>query len=267
MISDKRRHRAALRGLGLAVALLAGPACAQTAPEAQPPGDIAVLEAPPYDPAEGFNRHVYAFSAGLDRGVVAPVAHGYMRATPRPVRDRVTVVLANLEEPGTLINDIAQGHPRRAARTTARFAINSTLGLLGLFDVASGLGVPPHDADFGQTLGRYGVQPGPYFYVPIIGPLDVRDGVGRVVDLVIDPVSLVIGGWQTPGGATRTGLTGLDRRVAQDGAFRALDDATDPYATARSAYTQHRIFVVQQATGVAPELPDFEPTPTETKAP
>jgi phospholipid-binding lipoprotein MlaA len=177
---------------------------------------------------------------------------------PQAFRNRVSAFVYNLSEPGTVVNDVLQGHPRRAARATGRFAINSTVGLAGLFDVAAQSGIPAHDADFGQTLGRYGVHAGPYLYVPIVGPLDLRDGVGRIVDTVTDPVSLFTGGLTTPFGASRTGLNALDTRVQTDGAFRALEDATDPYATARSAYTQHRVFVVHQATGEVSDLPDFD---------
>ncbi len=249
-------------GLGLTVALLASASAAGAAPCLRD-----ASQAQPYDPWQGLNRRVYAFSMRLDHAVVGPVAHGYMRATPRQLQDRVSAVVANLEEPGTAINDLLQIHPGRAGRTTVRFAINSTAGLLGLFDVAEGMGIPTHDADFGQTLGRYGAEPGPYLYVPVIGPLDVRDGIGRLVDVAIDPVTLVIGGWRTAPGAARTGGVGLERRIAQDSAFAALEDATDPYATARSGYTQHRIYVVQQATGAAADLPDFDTAPSETCEP
>lgn len=249
-------------GLGLAAA----PARAQIQTQV---AETSVT-APAYDPLERANRGVYAFSMGLDHAVVGPIAHGYMAVAPTPIRARVSAFVYNLSEPGTAINDGLQGHPRRAGRAVGRFVLNSTVGLLGLFDVASKAGIPAHDADFGQTLGRYGFEAGPYLYIPIVGPLDLRDGVGRVVDLVTDPISLVSGGITTPFGATKTGLTALDTRVQTDGAFRALDDATDPYATARSAYSQHRVFVVQQATGETSELPDFDappPSPPEPRHP
>ncbi|WP_293905176.1 VacJ family lipoprotein [Phenylobacterium sp.] len=248
--------------MALVAALLAGSARAQAAPPAPDgaalPGPNAEL-AQPYDPWEGLNRRVFAFSNGLDHHLIGPVVHGYMRATPLPIRNRVTSVVYNLWEPGNALDDLLQAHPRRAAKSTARFAINSTIGLLGLFDVATGMGIEGHDSDFGQTLGRYGAQAGPYLYVPVIGPLDLRDGIGRVVDIVIDPVSLIPGASRTSFKTSRAVLGGLESRVAQDTALRALDDGIDPYATARSAYTQHRVFVVQQATGAVAELPDFEP--------
>jgi phospholipid-binding lipoprotein MlaA len=238
-----------------------GAVAAPAAARAQPQVAEAAVNARPYDPLEKANRGVYGFSMGLDHALLGPIAHGYMAVTPKPLRDRVSAFVYNLGEPGTAINDGLQGHPRRATRAAGRFVLNSTVGLLGLFDVAAQAGIAAHDADFGQTLGRYGLKPGPYLYVPVIGPLDLRDGVGRVVDTVTDPVSLFTGGLSTPFGATRTGLSALDTRVQTDPAFRALEDATDPYATARSAYTQHRVFVVQQATGEVSDLPDFDTPP------
>lgn len=220
--------------------------------------------ATPYDPWQGVNRPIFKFSMQLDRGVIAPVAHGYRRVVPAPVRSRIGSALDNLGEPGTVLNDLAQGHPSRAGVATARFAINSTVGLLGLFDVASRMNLPYHGSDFGQTLGRYGAQPGPYLYVPVLGPSNLRDGLGWVVDAFTDPVSLLTGGVTTTLGATRAAATTVDARVGADGAFRALKDATDPYATTRSAYTQRRAAVVQAATGEAEVLPDFEPAPAES---
>lgn len=254
-----------LASAALAAGLSAGPALAR----GQMPTQVAeasVTGQAAHDPFEGANRGLFAFSMGLDHAILAPIAHGYM-AAPQSFRNRVSAFVYNLGEPGTAINDGLQLHPRRAARAVGRFAINSTVGLFGLFDVAAQSGIPAHDADFGQTLGRYGVGAGPYLYVPVIGPLDVRDGLGRIVDVVTDPVGLATGGISTTPGASRTGLNALEARVQSDPAFRALEDATDPYATARSAYTQHRVFVVRQATGEPDEaLPDFDAPPAAAPA-
>lgn len=217
-----------------------------------------------YDPLEGFNRGSYAFSMGLDRAVFRPVTHGYMAVTPTQVRHRVSAFVYNLGEPSTFLNDVLQGKPKRAGKTTARFAINSTVGVLGLFDVAASMGIRSHDADFGQTFGRYGVQPGPYLYVPILGPLNFRDGVGRVFDFFTDPIGLAGQGWSSPFGITRLVTQTIDTRANADLAFRALDQAADPYATARSAYGQHREALVREATGAVQELPDFDELPPAT---
>ncbi len=211
-----------------------------------------------YDPLEGFNRGSYAFSMGLDRAVFRPVTHGYMAVAPTPVRHRVSAFVYNLGEPSTFVNDVLQGKPKRAGRTTARFAINSTVGVLGLFDVAAGMGIRSHDADFGQTFGRYGVKAGPYLYVPVLGPLNFRDGVGRVFDFFTDPIGLAGQGWTSPFGITRLVTQTIDTRANADLAFRALDQAVDPYATARSAYGQHREALIREATGAVQDLPDFD---------
>jgi phospholipid-binding lipoprotein MlaA len=217
-----------------------------------------------YDPLEGFNRGSYAFSMGLDRALFRPVTHGYMAVTPTPIRHRVSAFVYNLGEPSTFLNDVLQGKPKRAGKTTARFAINSTIGVLGLFDVAAGMGIRSHDADFGQTFGRYGVKPGPYLYVPVLGPLNFRDGVGRVFDFFTDPIGLAGQGWSSPFGITRLVTQTIDTRANADLAFRALDQAVDPYATARSAYGQHREALIREATGAAQELPDFDDVPATT---
>lgn len=248
---------AAALAAGLALAAASSPAAA-----ASPAPDAAATPIA-YDPWEGANRGLFRVAMGLDHGVVAPLAHGYMRITPAPVQHRVSAFVYNLGEPSTALEDVLQGHGRRAGRATGRFVINTTVGVLGLFDVASGMGLHGHESDFGQTLGRYGAQAGPYVYVPLIGPSDLRDGLGRIVDVVTDPIGFVTGPITSTSGAARFGVSALDERVGGDAAFHALHDATDPYVTARSAYTQHRAAVVRQATGEAAVLPDFDAGPGE----
>lgn len=273
----------AATALGLIVATglmaTASPALAQTAvePAETSPQDVAPLVDVPqvqdpglaaYDPLEGFNRASFGVSMGLDRAVIGPIAHGYMAVTPKPVRNRVSSVIYNLGEPSTALNDVLQGHPKRFGVTTSRFVINSTIGLLGLFDVAAGMGLQGHGADFGQTFGRYGVKPGPYLYVPIMGPLSFREGVGRALDFATDPVGIIGGGYKTTFGATRVGVGVVDVRARADGAFRALDDSVDPYVTARSAYGQYRESFLREATGEVQVLPDFDDAPsTSPEAP
>lgn len=250
-------------GLCLAGSLAATSAAAQEAaaptsaeaPEASPTATIA------YDPWRPVNRPLFALGMGIDHVVIAPITHTYMHVTPLPVRNRVSSAVYNLNEPSTAFEDILQGHPKKAGRATARFVINSTVGILGLFDVASRWGIASHESDFGQTLGRYGAQPGPYIFLPIVGPLNLRDGVGRVVDVVTDPVGFLTGPITSTPGAVRYGVTSLDARALADPAFEALNDATDPYVTTRSAYTQYRAAVVHSATGETQELPDFDAAP------
>ena len=231
------------------------PERANVAPEALPDAPVA------YDPWRPMNRGLFAFGMGLDHAVFAPVAHGYMKVTPAPVRNRVSSVVYNLSEPSTVLEDVLQGHPKRAGRAAGRFVVNSTVGLLGLFDVATRWGLEPHESDFGQTLGRYGAQPGPYIFVPVIGPSNLRDGIGRIVDVATDPIGFLTGPITSTAGGVRYGVTALDQRALSDPAFEALKDATDPYVTTRSAYTQYRADAVRRATGETQALPDFDAGP------
>jgi phospholipid-binding lipoprotein MlaA len=225
---------------------------------ADPASEPAASEpAAPNDPWEGFNRGAFKFNRGLDRFVIGPIGRGYMKVTPRVVRHRVSSVVANLGEPGTAINDLAQGRPRAAGVTTSRFLINSTVGGLGLFDVGAKVGLEGHESDFGQTLGRYGAGEGRYVVLPLLGPTTLRDGAGRVVDTLTDPVALATAGGSKSFGMVRGGVTMVDARASADGFFRSLDEATDPYAMMRSAYLQNRADMVRQARGGAQVLPDF----------
>lgn len=220
-----------------------------------------------YDPIEGFNRGSFKVGMGLDKVVFSPIAHGYMAVTPKVVRNRVSNAVYNLGEPNTIMNHVLQGKPKRAMRSTARFVVNSTVGVLGLFDVAAKMHLPPRGADFGQTFGVWGMGPGAYLYAPGMGPLNVRDGVGRVLDIVTDPVSIYVGGLSTNFGKARTATTIVDLRAVTDPAFHALEDAADPYVTTRSAYSQYRDAIVREATGEAEDLPDFDaPPPSPTPA-
>jgi phospholipid-binding lipoprotein MlaA len=238
------------------------PVSAVPAPAASTP---AALQA--NDPLESLNRASFKVGMGIDKAVLGPVAHGYMAVAPKPLRGHVSNVVYNLGEPNTAMNDVLQGKPKMAMRTTTRFIVNSTIGVLGLFDVASHMHLPPHGADFGQTFGKWGASPGAYIYVPVMGPLNVRDAAGRALDIFTDPVSLFVGGFSTDFGKTRTGVTILDLRAVTDPAFDALKDAADPYVTTRSAYTQYRQALVREATGKAEELPDFDAPPPETPRP
>ena len=247
-------------GAMVAAGLLAVASNAHAQAEAQP-----VVSAGPAanDPLEGLNRASFKLGMGLDRALLAPVTHGYMAVTPRVVRDRVSSAIYNMGEPNTVMNQVLQGKPRRAVRSSTRFVVNSTVGVLGLFDVAAKIGLPPRGADFGQTFGRWGAGPGAYIYVPLMGPLNVRDGVGRALDIATDPVSLFVGGFDTDFGKARTAVTVVDLRATTDSAYEALKDAADPYVTTRSAYAQYREAFVREATGETEALPDFDAPPPE----
>lgn len=210
------------------------------------------------DPWQKANRRVFAFDLFFESKLLAPAAHGYRAVTPGFFRAGVNNLILNLDEPSSALNQVVQLKIGRALKTTVRFAINSTLGIAGLFDVAAAGGLHRRVADFGQTLGRYGAKPGPYVMLPFLGPSNVRDGFGRLVDTFTDPVGFVIGGvFTSPGGAARYVMAGVNWREKNDATLATIYGASDPYAFTRSAYGQQRAAVVQDATGKAAALPDF----------
>jgi phospholipid-binding lipoprotein MlaA len=236
-------------------------------PPPQDPQSAIASASPSRDPLEGFNRGSFKFSMGVDKVLLGPIAHGYMAVTPKVVRERVSSAVYNLGEPNAVINHVLQGKPKRAMRSTTRFLVNSTIGMLGLFDVAAKMNLSPRAADFGQTFGTWGSDSGAYLYVPVMGPMNVRDGVGRVLDIVTDPVSITLGRIDTDFGKARLAAAVLDARAQADPALRALADSNDPYATARSAYTQYREAFIREATGETEDLPDFDMPPEDAPAP
>jgi len=213
------------------------------------------------DPIEGWNRGVYGFNKGLDRAVVRPAAMGYRRALPRDAREGVHNVLANLAAPVIFLNDVLQVQPHPAGETAVRFAVNTTVGILGVFDVASQMGVYRHRADFGQTLGRYGVGAGPYVYLPVFGPSSVRDTVGLLVNMAMDPLNSARFDGDVAVKLTVIGTNALDTRVRLDRDLKDLDrSATDPYAATRSVWIQNRrAFIRGDQPLDVQALPDFAP--------
>lgn len=145
------------------------------------------LAADAADPWEGFNRSVFRFNETLDRYVTKPLAKGYQTVTPQVVDDAISRFFNNLSSPVTLVNQLLQGKPAAAAATTSRLIFNSTVGVGGLFDVAARMGVKREKEDFGQTLAVWGVKPGTYLVLPLLGPSTVRDTAGRVGDIASDP--------------------------------------------------------------------------------
>ena len=143
-------------------------------------GELSVIDQ--YDPFEGVNRHLYRFNAWFDEAVFLPLVGVYDFVVPDPVQDGVHNFIRNVEDIGTLINSVLQLKGRASLDTAGRLLLNTTLGVLGFFDPASEIGITRHDEDFGQTLGRYGVGPGPYLVLPILGPSSLRDGTGLLAD-------------------------------------------------------------------------------------
>ena len=241
-------------GVGGATTSTSGAATAGTSPDESSPADAP----PPHDPWEKTNRSIFAFDTALDKHFMGPVARGYSAALPFVVRHHLSLVIANLDEPMTIGNDLLQLRMDAFGKSLMRFTLNSTIGLAGIFDFASHHKLEHHTADFGQTLGRWGAKPGPYVMLPLLGPSGLRDGIGRAVDLVGDPVSWVLGGILSTFGASREGGELVDGRAQAEPAMRAIYDSTDPYAAARSGYMQARAAAVREATGKAEVLPDFD---------
>jgi phospholipid-binding lipoprotein MlaA len=198
--------------------------------------------ADPRDPFERFNRGAFAFNDGLDRSVVRPLARGYKAVTPQPVQTGVTNFFTNAAYPITLVNNVLQGKFKAALSDTGRLLLNTTFGLGGLLDPATQSGLDLNDEDFGQTLGKWGVKPGAYLVLPLLGPYTVRDGIGDVADDFLEPRSYI------DDTTTRWGLWAFDKfetRVRLLEADSLLDRAGDPYAFVRSAYLQRREYLVR----------------------
>lgn len=195
------------------------------------------LEGPDRDPLEPLNRVSFAVNEGVDLLVLDPVASAYDWLLPEPVEEAIRNVFENLEEPVTVVNDLLQLRPRDAARSLGRFALNTTLGLGGLFDPARRLGLERHETDFGETLGAWGVPSGPYLVIPLLGPTTVRDAVGGAVDTLFQPHTYAPLGAQL---AVRTG-DGLTEYELHAPMLEVLRESSiDFYTALRSAYLQAR---------------------------
>lgn len=237
--------RGALSALGF-VACLAAPGLA-SAQDAQS------------DPWEAFNRDMFSAHESIDQAVLEPVARGYRAITPRPLRQGVLNFLRNLRGPVIFANDVLQGEFARAGATAARFGINTTIGVAGVFDPATGMGLERHDEDFGQTLAVWGVDSGPYIFVPLFGPTTVRDGAGRIVDIAFDPLT-----WAEfdEVDEVRVGRTLLAGLAARELVIETIEDirrdSPDPYVTIRSSYGLLRESAIQNGPTAVEDLPEFE---------
>jgi phospholipid-binding lipoprotein MlaA len=231
------------------------PACATLPPGSKPD---------PRDRFERVNRSIYSFNSTMDRVVARPVAKAYVSATPAPVRTGVSNFFSNLGYTKVMLNDLLQGKVGQFFSDTARLAVNTTIGIGGLFDPASQLGLAAHDEDFGQTLGKWGVPPGPFVMLPLLGPSTVRDSLGLVADRFSEPDTYLVDSWHGRIGLTVGSL--LDSRASLLGTDEMLSSAYDQYAFLRNAYLQRRAFQVSdgaQAPEEAPENFDDEAPPEE----
>lgn len=191
------------------------------------------------DPWEPLNRKVFGFNQFADRILLKPIAKGYKAVLPAPVRRSVGNFFFNLGEPATGIQQVLQGKPGRGATDLGRFLVNSTLGIGGLFDPATGFGLERHDEDFGQTLARWGMGSGPYLELPLAGPSTVRDATGRVFDSVLNPLRYVN---DVPVRNSLTALSVIDVRTELLSTEALLSG--DRYLFIRDAYLQRRDFLI-----------------------
>ena len=217
----------------------------------------------PQDPWESWNRGVYKVNDKLDRAVAKPVTKAYVRVVPHPIRTGVTNFFENLSTPTVMINDALQGKFRAAANDLGRFLLNSTVGLAGILDPATPAGLDRNDEDFGQTLGHWGVHPGPFVELPILGPSDVRDTAGKVVDTYTNPRQYI---------KNSTVSYGLylpylvDKRAALLPLDETLKHVYDPYAFVRDAYLQRRAYLISDGKATTDETL-VDPDPDADKAP
>lgn len=201
------------------------------------------------DPAEPFNRKIHAFNRGFDKAIIRPASQGYGKGLPGPIRDGVSNFTSNLSLPTEIVNGLLQGRPHNAAENTLRFAVNTIVGLGGIFDPASVLGLTGKPTDFGETLYVWGVGEGPYLEVPMMRPGPTRDMVGWVVDVAMNPVALVA---KSPEAEIATGLyiaSKLGDRYRYSSTVDALlYESADSYAQTRLLTLQNRRFQLGQSS-------------------
>jgi phospholipid-binding lipoprotein MlaA len=206
-------------------------ACATTAPG---------VGSDPRDPYENYNRSMFKFNKTIDDNVLKPVATGYVNVVPAVVREAIGNFFANIGDVWTAANNYMQGKPKDGTTDLVRVIFNSTIGIAGLIDVATPMGLPKHEEDFGQTLGVWGAKSGPYFVLPLFGPSTVRDALAKPVDLYADPLTASN---DVPVRAKNTGraLRLVDDRAAVLDSTAILEGAAlDPYQFFRDAYLQRR---------------------------
>jgi phospholipid-binding lipoprotein MlaA len=272
------RHFFALLAIGLAMA--GGAARAQPVPQgaSQPPVDKHAearawahlltdfhVSPTPGDPYEQLNRLFFASGMDADRKYFQPISKVYQALTPGLIGIAIHNFTTNLSEPVVIGNDILQLRLKRAADDLARLVSNTTFGVGGIIDFAKRQGLPHRDNDFGVTLGRWGVKPGPYFFLPFLGPTDMRDSIGMGIDSLMSPLTWA----HFPGHFTlevSTTIAGaFDSRIRAQAELEAVSaEATDPYATIRSSFLQSREAMIRGEDEIPTLEPIDEPPPAPT---
>ncbi len=256
------RHRLATTTALLLAALMLGPGCAS---QQGPPGTVAgtpadleydelfddPIEPEINDPFEAVNRRIFNGNRRFDRYLVNPISEAYAFVVPKVARRAIRRVFVNLNSPAVLVNDLLQLSPKRASVTGARFVINSTVGVAGLWDAADRIGLEGHHTDFGITLAKYGVGSGPYLVLPLLGPTTARDAFGDLVDLAFLPQTWFIGPttWVF---AAYQGSDGFTLRDLHSEALKALEESSvDFYVAMRFAYLSNRANEINTVSATA----------------
>ena len=231
------------------VAALSLAACTTRSPE-------ALAEHDPFEPS---NRFWFDATQKADKYVAKPVAQAYVAVVPEPARQGLHNVLNNINQPVVFGNEVLQGSPKRAATTLGRFVVNTTVGVAGMVDVATKIGLPDDDNDGGITFGKWGLPEGPYLFLPLLGPAPPRDLLGRVADNYMQPITWI----KFPGRQTLTysilGANFIDVRAANLDTLDQIErTSVDFYATTRSLYRQHRAQQINGNQTPTPQnLPNF----------
>ena len=207
-----------------------------------------------HDPIEGVNRKVFWFNDRVDVYALEPVATGWEKVTPRRVRTSVSNFFDNLRFPIVAVNDLLQGKVLASGSDVGRFAVNTTVGVLGFFDPASGWGLEKHDEDFGQTLGRWGVPPGPFIMLPLLGPSNPRDAAGLAVDAALSVTPWFVD-WYILAGA-RVFQTVNERSQVLKEVRDIKESSFDYYGFVRNAYIQRRNAQVRDSAETGMENED-----------
>lgn len=214
-----------------------------------------------YDPLEGWNRGVYGFNESVDKAVFEPVAKGYRAVTNEPVRGGVSNFLSNLNQPVVFANTVLQGKPGAAIETVSRFVLNTTVGIGGVFDPATSLDIPKHREDFGQTLGVWGVGPGPYIMVPFMGPSNLRDSIGGGIDRAFDPLNYASFDGDTAVRVARPVVGAVTARESLIEQIDLLREQPEPYVFLRRNYSQQREAAIRdgrEQEDPFQDLPEFD---------
>jgi len=252
-----KKNQAALTMAAASLALLVTSGCA-TGPDRKP-GD-------PFEPA---NRAIFTFNDKLDTYIAQPVAKGYQKVTPQPLRQAITNFFSNIGDVDNLANNLLQLKITDAVQDLMRIAMNTTFGLGGLIDFATLAGLPKHHQDFGLTMGHYGMPAGPYLVLPLFGPSSVRDGIGMAVDVKFNVINYFEPAVRNPMYLAQF----ISARADLLGATDLLKQAAlDPYSFVRDAYRQQRESLIRGSRGNNAPLPNYgepggEATPNENGAP